>query len=183
MTHGARGGKMTKWVCFLHGINVGGHRKIPMADLRQLIADIALDLKVRTYIASGNAVFSADSDKNTLQKGLREGIRGRFGFDVPVLLLSADDIRDVLASCPCPDEKGNLAHAFLCFDEPQMDHVGVTTLRIRSESVTIAGRTVWLHAPEGIGRSKLAAKMEQLIGVEVTARNLNTVRKMVEMVL
>jgi uncharacterized protein (DUF1697 family) len=62
-----------------------------------------------------------------------------------------------------------------------IDEAGIIALRVASESIAVKGRTVWLHAPDGVGRSKLGAKMEQMIGVEATARNLNTVRKMVEM--
>jgi uncharacterized protein (DUF1697 family) len=172
----------TSYVAFLRGINVGGHRKIPMADLRRLFVGKTSDPTVRTYIASGNVVFRGQGTKEDLTGLLQDGIKGAFGFDVPVLLLSADEIGAVLAGCPCAAEKGNLAHAYLCFAPPQLDKAAIAVLREPSETVTVVGRTVWLHAPDGVGRSKLAAKLERLIGVEATARNLNTVRKMVEMV-
>ena len=172
---------MAKWVAFLRGINVGGHRKVPMADLRRLLAHISGDPDAQTYIASGNAVFAAVGREEMFAAEIAAGIKAKFGFDVPVLVMGEDAMRAVLAGCPCPDEKGNLAHAYLCYDDPKIDHASVEDLRVTSESVTVVGRTVWLHAPDGVGRSKLAAKMEKLIGVEATARNLNTVRKMVEM--
>ena len=172
---------MTTWVCFLRGINVGGHRKVPMADLRQLLQDIIGDTDAQTYIASGNAVFTAVESKSQLKTRLRTAIEERFGFVVDVLLLSAQEMRDVLTSCPCPAEKGNLAHAYLCFDVPKLNKSASDALIAPSETLTVAERTIWLHAPEGIGRSKLAAKLEKLIGVAATARNLNTIRKMVEM--
>ena len=172
---------MAKWVVFLRGINVGGHRKVPMADLRALCTATTSDPTVQTYIASGNVVLTADGPADALADVIRTSIQQEFGFNVPTLVLHEDKMRAVLASCPCPDEKGNLAHAYLCYADPMLDQVGVDQLRVASETVTVAGRTVWLHAPDGIGRSKLAAKMEKLIGVEATARNLNTVRKMVEM--
>jgi len=173
---------MTHYVCFLRGINVGGHRKIPMADLRRLCVGVTSDTNVRSYIASGNVLMNAQHDKATLTTMLQEAIKTTFGFDVPVLLLTEDEARAVLASCPAPDAPGNLVHAYLCYDPPQLDTSGIDALRTPSEGVTVAGSTVWLHAPDGIGRSKLAAKMERLIGVEATARNLNTIRKMVDMV-
>lgn len=172
---------MTKYACFLRGINVGGHRKIPMADLRRLIVGKTSDICVRTYIASGNAVFAAEGSKKALAMMLRNAIQESFGFDVPVLLLHAKEMRDVLAACPWPQSQGHLAHGYLCFDAPKLDLAAVEVLRIPTETVTVIGRTVWLHAPDGVGQSKLAAKMEKLIGVGATARNLNTLRKMVDM--
>jgi uncharacterized protein (DUF1697 family) len=174
-------GDVTRWAMFLRGINVGGHRKIPMAALRALVADVTGDPGVKSYIASGNVVFAADRPETDLRTTLRSRIADAFGFDVPVLLQNAAQMRAVLAACPCPEEKGNLAFAYLCFDDPVIDAAGINALRVASENVTVNGRTVWLHAPDGVGRSKLGAKMEQLIGVKATARNLNTVRKMVEM--
>lgn len=172
---------MSNWVVFLRGINVGGHRKMPMADLRRLLVDTTSDPKARTYIASGNAVFEAEGTADVLAAALRTAIADAFGFDVPTLVLSEEEMRAILASCPCPGAKGNLAHAYLCYGPPLLDQSGIDALRAASETVAVVDNTVWLHAPDGIGRSKLAAKMEKLIGVEATARNLNTMRKIVEM--
>jgi len=172
---------MAMFVAFLRGINVGGHRKVPMAELRKLLAGISGDPNAQTYIASGNAVFAAEGRADTLAAEIAAGIKAKFDFDVPVLVLDESAMRAVLAECPCPDEKGNLAHAYLCYDDPVIDQAGVEALRVASETIIVVGRTVWLHAPDGVGRSKLAAKMEKLIGAETTARNLNTVRKMVDM--
>jgi uncharacterized protein (DUF1697 family) len=172
---------MMKFVAFLRGINVGGHRKIPMADLRRLCTAKTSDPSVRTYIASGNVAFEADGHADVFAAAIAEGIKETFGFDVPVLVLDEPTLRAVLDGCPFPLDAGKLVHAYLCYDDPQLDHGEVAALRVATEEVTVVGRTVWLYAPDGIGRSKLAAKVEKLIGVEATARNLNTVMKMVEM--
>ncbi len=181
VAHVAEAGKMTKYAGFLRGINVGGHRKIPMPDLRRLIIGKTSDPRARTYINSGNVVFASDRDKAALTTKLRTGIQEEFGLDVPVLLLTDDELVAVLASCPAPAAAGNLVYAYLCFDPPQMNKAELDGLQAASETVRVVGRTVWLVAPDGVGRSKLAAKMEKLTGVQVTARNLNTLRKMVEM--
>lgn len=170
---------MTKWVAFLRGVNVGGHRKLPMADLRRICVGKTSDPTVRTYIASGNVVFQAEGAADALADMLAQAIKDEFGFDVPTLVLSEAAMRAILASCPCPDAPGNFVHAYLCYKDPVVDQAGINALCTLTETVTVIGRTVWLHAPDGIGRSKLATKMEKLIGVEATARNLNTVRKMV----
>ena len=172
---------LTTYVAFLRGINVGGHRKIPMTELRKLIFAMSSDENVQTYIASGNAIFRATGDAVTMAELLRSAIQESFGFDVPVLVLTDVAMENVLKSCPFPDAIGNQAHAYLCFGAPTLNDAAIAALQAPSETVTVVGQTVWLHAPEGVGRSKLAAKLEFLIGVEATARNLNTLRKMAEM--
>ena len=176
-----RGDNMANFVAFLRGINVGGHRKIPMADLRRLCTGLLPDPNVRSYIASGNLLFTADGTAEEIAQRIAAGITAEFGLDVPVLVLSEAEMRAVLAGCPFPPDAGKAVHAFLCYDTPQLDHDAVETLRVSSEEVTVVDRTVWLYAPDGIGRSKLAAKLERFIGAEATARNLNTLQKMVEM--
>ncbi|WP_341365654.1 DUF1697 domain-containing protein [Yoonia sp. BS5-3] len=168
---------MTKFVAFLRGINVGGHRKVPMADLRE----ICPGTDVQTYIASGNVIFTATGNSADLADGLQAAIKDRFGFEVPVLVLEETQMRAVLSGNPFPMDAGKLVHAYLCYDSPQLDMAAVAALKADGEQIAVVDRTVWLYAPGGIGRSKLAAKLERLIGVEVTARNLNTVIKMVDM--
>lgn len=170
---------MAKWVAFLRGINVGGHRKVPMADLRRIVIGHASGTDVRTYIASGNVMFEAEGTANGLGAALQAGIAEVFGFDVPVLVLGEKAMRDVLDGCPFPRDAGKTVHAFLCCETPRVDMEAVDALRVASEQLTIVGKTVWLYAPDGIGRSKLAAKLD--LGVEVTSRNLNTITKMVAM--
>lgn len=172
---------MAKWVAFLRGINVGGHRKVPMVDLRRLLVGITSDPNPHTYIASGNAVFEAKGQAGELAQMIAQGISETFGFDVPVLVLEDATLEAVLEGCPFPRDAGKLVHAYLCYDDPSLDDAGIAAVKSPSEQVARVGRTVWLYAPDGFGRSKLAAKMEKLIGVEATARNLNTVRKMAEM--
>lgn len=172
---------MTRWIAFLRGINVGGHRKLPMADLRQICVAKLDAQNVQTYIASGNLIFDADGTADELASKLREGIKGAFGFDVPILILNEATMRAVHDSCPFPRDAGKLVHAYLCYDDPQLDQAGVAQLKTPTEEVLVVGRTVWLFAPDGIGRSKFAARIETLLGTPATARNLNTINKMVEM--
>ena len=126
-------------------------------------------------------MFVADGQADQYAADIAAGIRAEFGFDVPVLVLEEASIHAVLDGCPFPKDKGKLVHGFLCYDDPVLDQEGVDDIKAPTEQVAVVGRTVWLYAPDGIGRSKLAAKMERLIGVEATARNLNTLSKMSEM--
>lgn len=174
--------QLTTYAMFLRGINVGGHKKVPMADLRALVSQQTGDAHVQSYIASGNVVFRAADRADALTQDLGKAIAEACGFEVPLLLLTADQIADVVTGCPEPGAQGNLLHAYLCYADPALDPDAVAGLRTATEAVTVKDRTVWLSAPDGIGRSKLAAKMETLLGVEVTARNWNTIQKVAAMV-
>lgn len=168
---------MPKYVAFLRGVNVGGNCKIPMADLRLLCFGITSDPNLRSYIGSGNLVFEATEP---LADQIAVGIKDRFGFDVPVLVLAEAKMRQVLADCPFAGAAGNTVHGYLCLETPTVDLLKIDSLKTPTEQVSVIGRTIWLFAPDGVGRSKLAAKMEACIG-PATARNLNTLTKMVEM--
>jgi len=173
---------MTTWAAFLRGVNVGGKRKIPMSDLRRICVGVTSDPDVRTYIASGNVMFTADGDAGTWATTIAAAIMDAFGFDVSVLVLDGQTLRAALAGCPYPADAGKAVHGYFCFDDPQIDDALIAALKTPTEDVTAQGRVVWLYAPDGIARSKLAAKMEKAIGgTGATARNMNTVCKMVEM--
>lgn len=171
---------MPKYAAFLRGINVGGNCKIPMADLRRLCVGITSDPTVRSYIASGNLVFSSTLPPQTLADQITAGIKDSFGFDVPVVVIPAPEMRAIIAACPFANEAGNTVHGFFCVDDPTIDQGKIVTLKSPTEQIAVIGRTVWLFAPDGVGRSKLAAKMETCVG-PATARNLNTLTTIVEM--
>lgn len=173
---------MTMWVALLRGVNVGGSRKIPMADLRRICVAKTSDPDARSYIASGNLVFSSDSTAVELATALSAGIREAFDFDVPVLVLDGEALRFLRDRCPFPSGAGKAVHAFFCFDDPVLDQAVIDQFKAPGEAIVADGRVVWLQAPDGIGRSKLVDKIDKAItGTELTARNLNTVNRLVEM--
>jgi uncharacterized protein (DUF1697 family) len=98
-----------------------------------------------------------------------------------VLVLPAEDVVVALAACPW-DVAGNLLHLFWCWGDPDVDNALLKTLKAEDEELVIVGRWAWFHPPSGAARSKLMAKMERVLGVAATARNLNTVRKLAQMV-
>jgi len=164
----------TRYVMFLRGINVGGHRKMPMADLRALITDVVGDPAPTTYVASGNAVFTSDIEADDLALNMQDAIVKRFGFEVPVKLMTQSELADVLKACPWPDADGKTLHAFFCFGDPQIDSAEVDRWSSQSEEVVVKGRVVWLLTPNGFGKSKLAERLK--LGTTATGRNLNTLK-------
>ena len=164
---------------FLRGINVGGHRKVPMAALRDVITKVTGDPEPKTHIASGNAVFVSDMPRDSLTVDLHAAIETRFGFAVPVLLLTAGEVAAVLQTCPWPEAEGRTVHVNLCFTEPAVDPEQVARWSTSDERIAITGRTVWILTPNGYGKSQLADRLA--LGAESTARNLNTLRTCAKM--
>ena len=173
--------KEQRWVALMRGVNVGGV-KVEMAALRKLAASLGWQ-GVETYIASGNLVFSAQGEAEELAAALRLAMAEGMGVDTPVLVLSAREMCGVLEAHPWQPEKGNQSHVYFCWDRPEIDGSLYDELRSGDEDLRLVGGQVHFLAPEGIGRSKLAEKLGRVIrGSEITGRNLNTVRKLADMV-
>ncbi len=171
---------MTTWIALLRGINVGGKNKLPMADLRKLAEGLGWQ-DVRSYIASGNLVFTADGDTRSLADALSAAISD-YGLTVPVLVLSADTLTNVLADCPFDRTAGKAVHGMLLWSEPEFDADLYETLKTPTEEIVLKPGVAWLHAPDGVGRSKLFEKIAKVVkGTEMTGRNLNTLNKLAEM--
>tara|TARA_R110002051_G_scaffold40694_1_gene84603 strand:+ start:19037 stop:19567 length:531 start_codon:yes stop_codon:yes gene_type:complete len=173
---------MTRWIGLLRGINVGGHNKLPMAGLRDICLALWPQSNPRTLIASGNVIFEADEGATTLAVDLGAAIKEVYGLDVPILVIEEHVFRASVAGCPFHAEEGKGVHGFFCFTQPSVDAAKRNALMVDGEGLAQDGTTIWLHTPQGISGSKLGEKLGQVIGhVPTTARNLNTLRKLVEM--
>ncbi len=176
---------MTTLIALLRGINIGGSHKLPMKELAELLTGMGLR-DVQTYIQSGNVVFrSAAKDKSVLAAKISAAIETQHGFAPQVLLLDADELGKAMANNPYPEAEAtpaSLSLLFLAEAPTQPDLKGLEALKISSERFKLSGKVFYLHAPDGFGRSKLAAAAERLLGVPATGRNWNTVCKLAEMV-
>lgn len=172
---------MNRWVLLLRGVNVGGHGKLPMADLRALLKQLGLG-NVATYIQSGNAVFTGIIDADGMEGLLQDEIETHFGFRPQVTILSSESFFRIRADFPFPDAAPKTGHVWFLATPPAPDAAEkLHPLASTSEHFALTERALYLHAPDGIGRSKFAAGAEKLLGTPATARNLNTVEKLAEM--
>lgn len=173
---------MSTWVALLRGINVGGNNILPMKELRALLESNGFE-DVKTYIQSGNIVFrSGTEDKAALSSKVESAIEQEFGFRPPVLLLRIEELDAAVAANPYPDgDPKTVQFCFLFEPAPGTDQGALKDLSTPSEQFALTDAVFYLHAPDGIGRSKLAAKMAQHIPSEMTVRNLRTVLKLQEM--
>lgn len=168
------------FVALLHAVNLGARRQVPMADLRALLTGLGL-AEVRTYIQSGNAVFSADPETD-LRGRLEAALEARFGFPVPVTLRTAPEWREASRSCPAHLRDEPVVLAFLR-DPP--DPARVAALRGRDvapERWEIVDQTLYQTVPDGVRSMKLSSGViERTLGVGVTVRNERTAQAIAAM--
>ncbi|HRA76291.1 MAG TPA: DUF1697 domain-containing protein [Propionicimonas sp.] len=186
---------MTRYVVLLRGVNVGGRRRLPMAELRELLLGLG-HTEVVTYIQSGNAVLTAPGGQSAAQvgTGVADALRREFGFEVPTVVVTADQLAQIVADNPWPGE-----------DDPKRLHVSFSSPGLgppEEAAIAEAGRraaakgsadearvvagTLYLHTPDGLGRSELAVQLARLEKLAtwpgVTTRNWATVRTLLGLV-
>lgn len=170
-------------IVLLRGINVGG-RSLPMATLVEVLEKLGAR-DVRTYIQSGNAVFRGTrGGPAAFAARLSAAIGETCGFEPEVLVLPLGAVERAMANNPFPDavdDPGHLHLGFLARTPLNPDTGRLNALKVESERFALAGDVFYLHAPDGVGRSKLAAGAERALGVPMTDRNWRTVRKLKEM--
>lgn len=169
---------MNTYIVLLRGINVGGNNLLPMKDLVGRLTEAGFE-NVSTTIQSGNVVLdSAKSPENDIAAL----IETHFGFKPAVLVLSKEAFDLAITNNPYQGIEGKLMHFYFCKQTPILNAQKLEKFSSETESYTVIGDVFYLHAPEGIGRSKLVANIELCLGVSATGRNLNTVKKIQEMV-
>lgn len=171
-------------IALLRGINVGGKHALPMKDLVAMLEELGAR-QIKTYIQSGNAVFVWNGkDSSRLANNLRAEIKKRRGFDPHVLLLELTDLASVIKQNPFPkagEDSAALHAGFLAAVPESPDLKALESLKSDSERFRLVDRVFYLYAPDGVGRSKLAAKAEKLLGVPMTDRNWRTVNTLWKM--
>jgi len=176
--------KLNVYIALFRGINVGGKNSLPMRELVAVLEESGSE-NVQTYIQSGNVVFAnPDTDASRLSRKISQEIKKRRGFEPHVLLLELEDIERAISKNPFPEAAGDpqaLHAGFLASKPAKPDLKTLESLKSNSERFRLIDRVFYLHAPEGIGRSKLAANAEKLLGVPMTDRNWRTVCKIREM--
>jgi len=182
---------MPTHVALLRGINLGGHNKVAMADLREVVTSVG-HTDVTTYIQSGNVVFSsAQSDTTVLASSLEEAIDAALGVRVRVVVLSRAELAQVTRDNPFSREPNSKAvHVVFLSDLPGQElanRVADAQQQVAQQgsrdTARIVGRAIFLHTPDGYGRSDLAAALAKLgqrkaDAVAGTARNWATVTKL-----
>ena len=176
---------MTAFVALLRAVNVAGTGIIRMADLKGICEDIGFR-NVKTLLQSGNVVFEAKGTDKTVAKKLADAIEASHGFRPAVVVRTADEIADAMKRNPYkPEEKTNPAFLVVVFlaGPPTSGAAGrVAAIKVDGERLHLSGRELHAWYANGQGKSKVTnAVLERALGVPATARNWNTVTKLLDL--
>jgi uncharacterized protein (DUF1697 family) len=175
---------MKTYIALFRGINVGGKSSLPMKELVTLLEDLGAQ-NVKTYIQSGNAIFQSDEENvSQLSNKISIAVKQRRGFMPHVLILEPAELEKIIAENPFPEAESDpsaLHLGFLANTPDRIDLEKIESFKKVSEKFYLSASVFYLYAPEGVGRSKLAASIEKLLGVPMTDRNWRTVYKLREM--
>lgn len=175
---------MNTYIALLRGINVGGNHKLPMRALTLLLEDLGMH-HVKTYIQSGNVVFQSErTDTVALSQAITTAIQQSHGFAPQVFMLDVQALQAALAANPFPQGEDNpkSLHLFFLDGIPRNPNLAaLEALQAANERFKLIGNVFYLHAPDGIGRSKLAESVGKGWGVAITARNWRTVSTVLDM--
>jgi uncharacterized protein (DUF1697 family) len=174
-------------ISMLRGVNLGGHKKVPMAALRDLCLSLGLR-DAQSYIQSGNVVFKTDAkDVTALIKRIEDAIEKKFGFRPGVALRTTAELKDVIARNPFAKRRGiepaKLQVHFFLTTSPSAE-MRSEILRLKSghpEEIVFGNRELYIYFPDGQGRSKLWPALDRALKKSATGRNWNTVTRLLEM--
>ena len=169
----------------LRGVNVGGHNLIKMDALRALYESLGLQ-DPQTYVQSGNVIFrTKERDPSRLARQIENEIERGFGFRPGVILRTSSDLRDVINRNPFAASRdldpSKLLVTFLATDPAPDAREALLRIKPDPEELWIAGRELYIYFPTGIGRSKLPPLLDRTLKNSSTARNWNTVTRLLAM--
>ena len=168
----------------LRGVNVGGSHLVPMQQLRDLCCSLGLQ-DVKTYLQSGNLIFSTkERNIDAAAKKLETALEQKFGFRVDVIVRTAEQLKDVIAANPFAKRREvapNKLHVVFLGNELSTEtKKAIAALQPDKEELRFGGRELYIYFPDGMGQSKFMPRVTRLLKNSGTARNWNTVTKLLE---
>jgi uncharacterized protein (DUF1697 family) len=173
--------RKTTYIILFRG--VGGATQLPTGPLREALTEAGFE-NARTYINSGNALVTSDRPRGQVAGQIARIVKERFGFDKKLMLATAAEWARLVKQNPYREaaREPRSLHAFLLEKAPARHAAEALAARAAAhERVTILGKVLYFHAPEGFGTSKLPPVIDKTLGVASTARNWNTVLKLLEL--
>jgi uncharacterized protein (DUF1697 family) len=170
---------MPRYVALLRGVNVGGKAKVSMAELRALFESLG-HREVVTYIQSGNIVFT--TGRAVTAKRLEAAIAGELGIDTTVVVRTRSELERVVKNNPFPKVDTTKLHVGFMAKKPAAAVVAkIDADRFAPDEFAVRGCDLYLHLPNGMGRSKLPPYLDRQLKIPTTVRNWNTVTKLLEL--
>jgi uncharacterized protein (DUF1697 family) len=178
------GARRHSWIALLRGVNLGSHNKVPMAGLRSLMSDIGAE-DVRTYVQSGNVVFTSGLARDELARRIERELGARFGVDADVVLCTKAELSRIVARNPFADDESEPTRLHVTFlaEPPERGRAAeLEREEFEPDRFHVTRAAVYLHTPDGYGRTKLSnAYFERKLGVRATTRNWRTVTILAEL--
>lgn len=177
---------MNTYICILRGINVSGQKIIRMEALRSSLSQLGFS-KLTTYIQSGNIVFQYKTEETkVLEELIHEKIKADFGFDVPVLVITGEKLRDIISGnvfTSDPEKDTSFLHVTFLAQKPvSFDKSAILAKKTEQEEIVISDEAVYLFCPDGYGKTKLNNNfIESQLKVTATNRNWKTTLKLLEL--
>lgn len=175
---------MPRHIALLRAINLGATRKVPMAELRTLLEELGFE-HVRTHLQSGNAIFDGPGEPAEVERLLAERLEERFGFAVPVMVRTRDELAAIVEADPLGDVATDPKRLQVMFLAAPLDPDRVAGLDpdgFAPEAFRLGEREIFVWSPEGIRSSPLLqALSDKRLGVDATARNWRTVTALLEL--
>lgn len=175
---------MKTFIALLRGINVGGHKKILMADLRIHLEQLNFK-NVQTYIQSGNVVFqSSDKDVEALENAIKNQILKKYGFEVPVVVKSQQELKSIFDNCPFSEDKKKNSYFMIFLESPKEELIKeMSLIKYPNEEFYMTKNCIYFYCSLGYGRTKFNSNFfERKLKVSATARNYKTMVKLIEMI-
>lgn len=173
---------MKTYIAFLRGINVGGHKKVSMVELRDLLTNLGLK-NVVTYIQSGNVIFQSLKNILELELNIKKSILNHFGFDVSVIVKTSSNLQAIFEACPFSNEKKEASYFILLSDTPHENLIKETQKVIfENEEVVIKKDCIYFYSVTSYARTKFNMNTyERKLKVSGTSRNFKTMLKLVSL--
>ncbi|MBT8186073.1 MAG: DUF1697 domain-containing protein [Croceitalea sp.] len=174
--------QLKSYIAFLRGVNVGGHNKLKMSDLKIGLSILGYK-NIATYIQSGNVFFKSENeDKLHLQDEIESFIFQKFGYEIPVLIKTGEELQHILDNNPFANAiyQKNLYFALLAKPPGMAEKRNFVKLKFENEEFFVTDQCVYLNCHLGAGKAKLTNNViEKELKIRATTRNLNTMDKMI----
>ena len=174
---------MDTYIALLKGINVGGHKKVPMAELRELLSKLGFK-NVQTYIQSGNVILqSPENNLSKIEETIKKAILDHFGFEVSVLVKIRQDLKRIFDDSPFSNDKKKASYFMMLHDTPEDELVKVASEKVyEGEEYEIIKNCIYFFCAKGFGQAKFNANFfERKLNTFATSRNYNTMVKLLSL--
>ncbi len=174
---------MKTYIALLRGINIVGHKKIKMADLKKYIEELKFS-DVKTYIQSGNIIFAYENISiKDLEKNINKKILEKYGFEVTTLVITPTELREVIAKNPFSNKDLTRVYVTFLSEVPSPNDIEkLKNIDYSPEEFRLEGKTIYFFSPHGYGKAKMNNNFfENKLNVKATSRNWKTVNKLLEL--